>query len=77
MAHFYAVAVGQAKTSATRQGSKKSGLVTVAASWQGAVNVQLYEKDGVDYARVSLRPWHGRGRDLDLYHGPVGEVEAA
>lgn len=70
MAHFYGVLKG-ARREVTRCGTKASGLETTAASWQGAVSVYLYAKDGVDYARVSLRPWHGQGTDRLLYDGPV------
>ena len=60
-----------------RLGSKKSGLVTVAASWEGAVEVMLtHGKDGV-HATVRLKPWHGRGGTECLYHGPVGGREIA
>jgi hypothetical protein len=72
MAHFYGLLQG-ARGEASRLGTKSSGLQTVAASWQGAVNVQLYGKDGVDCARIEKRPWHGQGESKLLYDGPVGE----
>jgi hypothetical protein len=38
--------------------------------------VQLYDKDGRDFARVSLRPWQCGGTSRLLYDGPVnGEVK--
>jgi hypothetical protein len=70
MAHFYGTVQG-ARGEASRLGHKNTGLNTVAASWQGAVEVDLYERDGIDWARVSLRPWHGRGKSVELYDGPV------
>jgi hypothetical protein len=70
MAHFYGTIQGN-RGEASRLGSKDSGLDVTAASWQGAVSVQLYERDGVDYARVTLQPWHGSGTRKDLYDGPV------
>jgi hypothetical protein len=33
------------------------GLQTVAASWQGAVKVSLYERDGMDRTLVELIAW--------------------
>ncbi len=70
MAHFYGSIQG-ARGEATRLGSKDSGLITVAASWQGAVQVTLYHRDGVDHARVWLTPWYGEGVSQELYDGPV------
>jgi hypothetical protein len=71
MSHFYGITRGCARTEATRRGTAKSGLETVAASWEGAVKVTLYERDGRDYARIGFITWHGAGRDLTLYDGPV------
>jgi hypothetical protein len=76
MAHFYGTVKGQ-RGEASRLGNRKSGLETVAASWQGAVKVRLYERDGRDgrdgrdYAEVRLIAWHGSGVDCVLYDGPV------
>ena len=70
MAHFYGTLKG-ARGEASRLGTKSSGLRTVAASWQGAVDVWLYEKDGRDYASISLMPWRGAGKDVAIYDGPV------
>lgn len=70
MAHFRGTIKG-ARGEASRLGHKSSGLQVNAASWQGAVSVELYERDGVDYARVRLEPHRGAGICLELYDGPV------
>jgi len=70
MAHFYGILQG-GRGRATRCGTRTSGMETTAASWEGAVSVSLYERDGCDYARVKLTPWHGRGTSRVLYDGPV------
>jgi hypothetical protein len=70
MAYFYGTVKGH-RGEASRIGNRKSGLETVAASWQGAVKVRLYERDGADYAEVRLTAWHGNGLDRALYDGPV------
>ena len=75
MARFYGSLCGS-RGEASRLGTKSSGLRTVAASWNGAVEVQLYERDGVDYARVALMPWHGHGAQRELYDGPVSGAPA-
>lgn len=72
MAHFYGNIQG-ARGPASRLGTKTSGLETVAASWNGAVSVELYEEHGRDLCRIWLRPWHGHGVRKLIYHGPVGE----
>lgn len=76
MAHFYGSITGQ-RGHATRLGSKQSSLEVVAASWQGAVKVELHhhEATGQDMALVSLIPWQGGGVSKVLYCGPVGTYE--
>lgn len=74
MAHFYGVLQG-ARGEASRLGHKSSGLRATAASWQGAVRTELYEKDGEDYALVQLLPWRGQGTNKVLYDGPVSGRE--
>jgi hypothetical protein len=71
MSKFYGTVHGAGKTPATRRGH--SSIVTYAASWDGAVRTEVYEKDGVAFARVSLSKWHGRGIERELYHGPINE----
>lgn len=71
MAHFFGRLQG-ARGEATRLGSEKSGVGTVAASWQGAIRVELYASGKVDMARVIMIPWHGAGISRVLYEGPVG-----
>jgi hypothetical protein len=72
MAHFYGTIQG-ARGQASRLGHKATGLRAVAASYSGAVDVQLYVNSaGIDCARVALKPWHGAGRDAVLYDGPIG-----
>jgi hypothetical protein len=74
MAHFYGTVNGRAHTQASRLGTRNSGLRTVAASWHGAVAVDLYERDGCDFAQVSLIPWQGNGTTRVIYDGPVSGV---
>jgi hypothetical protein len=74
MAHFYGVVSGRGRTTSSRVGRKNTGLRTVAASWQGAVRVRLYERDGFDRAFVELTSWHGAGVSRVLYDGPVAGV---
>lgn len=72
MAHFYGTLQGN-RGEASRCGSPSSGLVTEAASWQGAVRCYVYVKGGKDWVRVSLGPWMGVGESKLLYQGPIGE----
>lgn len=75
MAHFYGTVQGN-RGDAARMGSIHSGFSAVAASFQGAVDVHLYHVDGVDKARIRLKPWQGAGVERTLYDGPVGSYEA-
>ena len=69
MSRFYGVVKGQAKTHATRRGSS-SGLETWAASWKGAVHVELYvDEADRDCYRIALVPWHCAGRRELLAQG--------
>ena len=72
MSHFYGIVDGRRqKSQATRRGFKDSGLRTIAASWEGAVDVTLWHQDGEDWCEVSLIPWHGNGTTHRIYCGPV------
>lgn len=71
MAHFRGTFQGGRGTEASRLGTRKSGLSAHIASWQGAASVQLSEKDGVDWAIVTLAQHHGQGTFRILYDGPV------
>ena len=76
MAHFYGTLQG-ARGEATRLGHKSTGVTTRAASWAGCVRVELWhdEETDTDWARVSLEPWHGEGRQATLYVGPVSGAD--
>jgi hypothetical protein len=75
MAHFYGVVNGQAKTQATRRGSKSQGLITKAASWHGAIQVYVYHNNetGKDEYVVEQTPWHGAGVSKVIAKGVIGE----
>ena len=75
MSHFYGIVQGN-RGEATRGGSKNSGYSAVAASWEGAVKVNLWFNaeqgdGGEDWAEVYLTPWRGAGKNILLYRGPV------
>jgi len=72
MSHFYGHVQGN-RGDVSRGGSKASGYMATAASWQGCVKVNLWhdDKTGVDMAEVRLDRWHGRGVYQILYTGPV------
>ncbi len=76
MAHFRGTIQG-ARGEASRLGGKSSGLQITAASWQGAVCVDLYEKDGVDMARICLAlHTNGAGSHHEIYNGPIRGTRA-
>lgn len=73
MAHFYGTVDGRARTIATRTWTRKSGLRTIAASWEGAVNVCLSDQDGTTHVVIELIPWEGCGTRRVLYVGPINK----
>lgn len=60
------------RTDATARGHH--GIVTQAASTDGAVEVQLWhDEEGRTHYRVSQTPWLGAGVSKHLAEGIVGE----
>ena len=74
MAHFYGIVAGASKTRATRRGHKGGGLVTTAASWEGAVRVYLHHNQGRDYYVVKLLSWPRGDVIRTLAEGYLGEA---
>ena len=76
MAHYYGTLTSN-NGSTTRCGHKASGLTVCAASWAGAVSVELHHDSDTDtdVATVRLCKWHGAGVDRVLYTGPVNALE--
>ena len=76
MSHFYGKVKGN-RGEATRCGSKNSGYIAVAASWDGAIEVRLiYDpKEDTNYYAVYQTPWSGRGIDQPIAKGIIGLVK--
>ena len=74
MSHFYGQLNGQ-RGAATRCGSKKSGLSTVAASYSGAVSVRLWWDEAAEVNRYEVLQecWLGVGKREPIARGIVGE----
>jgi len=73
MSYFYGVVQGQGQTAATRRGSKRSGLRVTAASYAGAVTVELdVDLKGQDVFVVRQEPWHGAGLSQEIARGVIG-----
>ena len=74
MSHFYGFAQGN-KGYASRGGSKKSGYHTIAASWDGAIEVKLsYDpKTDTNYYVVYQSKWHEKGVESEIARGIIGE----
>ena len=75
MSHFYGTLRGS-RGEATRCGTKKSGLVTYAASWSGAIRTHIWHDAqlGQDKYEVWLAPWKGAGDSKLLARGVVGDA---
>lgn len=72
MSHFYGTLRGS-RGQATRQGTRVSGVETVAASWKGCIRVRMFERDGEDCFTVSQEQWHGSGVYEILAEGVIGQ----
>jgi len=72
MAQYRGTLTGQ-RGSASRLGTKSSGLSAHIASWSGAVDVDLWydASTDTDMARVTLARHHGNGTQRVLYEGSV------
>ncbi len=74
MAHFLGEVSGT-RGKASRLGTKSSGLETVAASWDGAITVELNHDatTGKDRFTVRQKKWHGHGVSETIAEGVIGE----
>ncbi len=72
MSHFYGTLQGN-RGEATRCGSRASGVTVVAAGWGGAIQVTVYEQEGVDKFMVRQMPWSCGGVSEFLAGGVLGE----
>lgn len=73
MARFYGSVKGN-RGEASRLGNKGSGMITVAAGWDGAIRVILYEEDGKDRFTVYLTPHMNSGGQARIIAS--GELKA-
>ena len=63
MSHFRGTLNGGQGATATKSGTKASGLTAVAASWSGAIKVELRHNEATGKDQYSIREWdwHGKG----------------
>jgi hypothetical protein len=74
MSHFYGVLKGT-RGEATRCGDARKGMHVTAASWVGAIRVELYvdAATGRDMFNVYQTPWQGAGFSKHLASGELGK----
>ncbi len=76
MSHFYAKIPNSArKNAATARGHKNTGITTQAASYAGAIEVDVWHNSetGKDEFRVCQILWHGGGIREEIASGVLGE----
>jgi hypothetical protein len=73
MSRFYGTIQGS-RGQATRCGHRD--MNATAASWSGAAYAYVSADGDRDMAWLRLAPWHGAGRHLWLYEGPVNPTDA-
>jgi hypothetical protein len=72
MSHYYGtIPQSGRKTTPTARGHKTTGLATIAASYKGAIKVELEHIDGVDTFTVTRIPWKGVGEREVLAEGQL------
>ena len=74
MSHFYGTLRGS-RVEATRCGTKNSGIIVEAASWDGCVRISIRhnKETGKDEFHVMQTLWHGSGVSEKIASGIVGE----
>lgn len=80
MSHFYGTIPESArKTVPSARGHKTTGLATIAASWHGAVRVNLWynPNNDRDCFEVEMIPWHSRGDRQVIARGMLGAAKQA
>ena len=72
MSHYYGtIPQSGRRTVPTARGHKTTGLATIAASYKGAIKVELEHIDGVDKFTVTRIPWQGVGEREVLAEGQL------
>ena len=77
MSHFYAKIPNSArKITPTARGHKNTGITTQAASYAGAIEVDVWhnEKTGKDEFIVSHVLWQGNGVNEEIARGVIGQA---
>jgi len=74
MSHFYGSVKGN-RGESTRGGTKNSGYHTIAASWDGAIEVRLIYDPESDANRYEIyqTAWHGKGIEQPIASGIIGK----
>lgn len=74
MATFYGQVKGSADTTASRQGSKASGIKASCQSWDGSLITEMWDWDG----KLMVRLDYGEGStfqgDQTLFRGTLDEL---
>ena len=71
MSHFYGTLSNQGKSLATKAGTKKSGIVCILASWDQALELQIWHNPDTKGDIFMLRkiPWKGKGQRKHIISG--------
>lgn len=76
MAHLRGIVAGERGYEASRLGSKASGIVVEAQSWEGKIVTHVWHDPalGVDVVQITMDQHHNVGESppILLYRGPIG-----
>lgn len=74
MAYFYGTIAGQRAAPIGMGGTKANGLTTYAASYKGAIRVEVYvDDDGDDAFAITEQQWEGTGIRRWIAQGKIGK----
>ena len=74
MAYFYGKVAGQRPEPIGMGGTKVNGLSVTAASYKGAIRVEVYvDDDGDDAFAITEQRWEGAGIRRWIAQGKIGK----
>ncbi len=74
MSHFYSIITGKSDRAVSRTGTKSSGIRSIVASWEGAIEVRLFNTPGGDTFRIALLSWPNSAEKRVLLSGHIDKL---
>ena len=77
MSHYYGAIHGSRNTPVTRCGTKVSGITSYTASWDGAIETNMWfnETEDQDYVEINRVLWPEKRLLKTIYRGPLAGLK--